>query len=356
MAAVMLPTAAFAQLKMDGKGKMSVGAEYAPTFSPTQVGSGRADTLSVLKVFGPYGSYCGGGQVAFGDWDYQGNAKVSVGEYGNTNTDRLHLYGWKGFVVSTGASKPTIEYSYRSGASVIVNAPLKAYSFLVLEKDDDTPSIQLSQGKAAAADMLPSLDGISAVACPVVDTDVEQTALATAIDDVAETAQGDVQQVRYGFDIESVEAAMPELVLTDAGGRKYVDYMSFIPLLVDRINRLQARVDELEGAQDEVGRVMRAPTAGAEMAVTGRTELFQNSPNPASAVTGIRYALADDVATAQIKVYDLQGLEKLSFDLATGDGAGSVSIEASTLPAGMYLYSLIADGRLIDTKRMIITK
>ena len=149
---------------------------------------------------------------------------------------------------------------------------------------------------------------------------------------------------------------MPELVLTDAGGRKYVDYMSFIPLLVDRINRLQARVDELEGAQDEVGRVMRAPTAGAEMAVTGRTELFQNSPNPASAVTGIRYALADDVATAQIKVYDLQGLEKLSFDLATGDGAGSVSIEASTLPAGMYLYSLIADGRLIDTKRMIITK
>ena len=35
---------------------------------------------------------------------------------------------------------------------------------------------------------------------------------------------------------------------------------------------------------------------------------------------------------------------------------GTVTIEGGSLDAGMYLYSLIADGKVIDTKRMILTK
>jgi hypothetical protein len=34
----------------------------------------------------------------------------------------------------------------------------------------------------------------------------------------------------------------------------------------------------------------------------------------------------------------------------------SVTIEGHTLKAGMYLYTLIADGKEVDTKRMILTK
>jgi hypothetical protein len=37
-------------------------------------------------------------------------------------------------------------------------------------------------------------------------------------------------------------------------------------------------------------------------------------------------------------------------------GIGSVIVSAGHLEAGMYLYSLIADGQVIDTKRMILTK
>jgi hypothetical protein len=33
-----------------------------------------------------------------------------------------------------------------------------------------------------------------------------------------------------------------------------------------------------------------------------------------------------------------------------------VVINAGNLDAGMYLYSLIADGQIVDTKRMILTK
>ena len=37
-------------------------------------------------------------------------------------------------------------------------------------------------------------------------------------------------------------------------------------------------------------------------------------------------------------------------------GEGCVIVSANALDAGMYLYSLIADGQIIDTKRMILTK
>lgn len=37
-------------------------------------------------------------------------------------------------------------------------------------------------------------------------------------------------------------------------------------------------------------------------------------------------------------------------------GNTSVSIEVHTLKAGMYLYTLITDGKEVDTKKMILTK
>ena len=37
-------------------------------------------------------------------------------------------------------------------------------------------------------------------------------------------------------------------------------------------------------------------------------------------------------------------------------GHVAVKIQANELNAGMYIYSLVADGKVIDTKRMILTK
>lgn len=37
-------------------------------------------------------------------------------------------------------------------------------------------------------------------------------------------------------------------------------------------------------------------------------------------------------------------------------GTNTVTITASELSAGMYLYALVVDNQIIDTKRMILTK
>jgi hypothetical protein len=40
----------------------------------------------------------------------------------------------------------------------------------------------------------------------------------------------------------------------------------------------------------------------------------------------------------------------------SGHGIVDLVIEGRSLDAGMYMYSLVTDGVVIDTKRMILTK
>jgi len=57
---------------------------------------------------------------------------------------------------------------------------------------------------------------------------------------------------------------------------------------------------------------------------------------------------------AFIYVYNLQGIELKSFPVT--QGFNTITIHGSELPAGMYLYALVVDNEIIDTKRMILTK
>ena len=83
--------------------------------------------------------------------------------------------------------------------------------------------------------------------------------------------------------------------------------------------------------------------------------LYQNTPNPFSSNTEISCDIPISFNSAFIYVYNLQGVELMSFPI-TQTGYSAVTVYASALPAGMYLYTLVVDGVIIDTKRMILTK
>jgi len=84
-------------------------------------------------------------------------------------------------------------------------------------------------------------------------------------------------------------------------------------------------------------------------------ELFQNKPNPFNQATEISYVLPANVQRAQLYIYDLNGSQIQSFEL-TDRGRSSVTVQGSSLQAGMYIYTLIADGQEMATKRMILTR
>jgi trimeric autotransporter adhesin len=63
----------------------------------------------------------------------------------------------------------------------------------------------------------------------------------------------------------------------------------------------------------------------------------------------------DEVISATVVVYNLEGKQLKDFRVQ-GRGKTSVKISGSELNAGMYLYALLVDGKVVDTKRMILTK
>jgi hypothetical protein len=83
--------------------------------------------------------------------------------------------------------------------------------------------------------------------------------------------------------------------------------------------------------------------------------LQQNSPNPFSQSTVIRYTLPQTDKQAQLVVSSMAGQIVRQIPLQSGE-AGSITIEGGSLSAGIYHYSLYVGGSLVDTKKMILTK
>jgi len=83
--------------------------------------------------------------------------------------------------------------------------------------------------------------------------------------------------------------------------------------------------------------------------------LDQNTPNPFPNSTMINYTLPQHFAKANILVADRSGKTIKQINI-TGAGKGRVNVEASSLLPGTYNYSLVVDGRVIDSKQMVIAR
>lgn len=88
---------------------------------------------------------------------------------------------------------------------------------------------------------------------------------------------------------------------------------------------------------------------------TIQASLKQNFPNPFTNNTTIGYSLPLKFSTAKIIITDKSGkvLKQLNI---TGTDKGTRTIDASLFPSGIYEYSLFINGRLIDTKQMVLVK
>jgi hypothetical protein len=84
-------------------------------------------------------------------------------------------------------------------------------------------------------------------------------------------------------------------------------------------------------------------------------KLEQNQPNPFNQSTTIRYTLPAKFISAQIVITDQAGkvLKQVNI-LSTSNGV--LNIQAGSLAAGTYNYSLVVDSRMVDTKKMILVK
>jgi hypothetical protein len=174
----------------------------------------------------------------------------------------------------------------------------------------------------------------------------------------------EVRKNRVGFLAQDVEKVIPEVVRYDDSTDIYsIDYTKFTPFLVEAIKEQQLIIDsmkveianlkkQLSGeSQLKSGTLLSSVPDNSELSAN---TLFQNVPNPFLIDTRIEYYILSDVQKAAICIYDLNGKQLRCFPIENR-GYGSVTISGKDLSAGIYLYSMISDGILIDTKRMILT-
>ncbi|MBK7255727.1 MAG: T9SS type A sorting domain-containing protein [Ignavibacteria bacterium] len=84
--------------------------------------------------------------------------------------------------------------------------------------------------------------------------------------------------------------------------------------------------------------------------------LSQNYPNPFNPATNLEFGIPE-LGFVSLKVYDVLGDEVKTLENEIKP-AGNYEIEfdGSHLSSGIYFYSLLIDGNIIDTKRMILLK
>jgi Chaperone of endosialidase/Secretion system C-terminal sorting domain len=182
-------------------------------------------------------------------------------------------------------------------------------------------------------------------------------------------------KLQHGLISQEVEKIFPELVTnsfvpgtsTDKNedgkpvAYKGLNYMGLIPMLIKGMQEQQLQIDALT-------KQLEAKSANNTLVLTEKNSLnlpaeienkafglSQNTPNPFSEKTTISYSLPTDVNKAILGVFDLNGKMLLQFNLQSGKNQ-QIQVNANTLSAGMYIYSIIANGQEVISKRMILTK
>lgn len=146
-----------------------------------------------------------------------------------------------------------------------------------------------------------------------------------------------------GFLAQDVETIIPEAVMTDDEGKKLINYTAVIPYLVEAIKDLQGQIERLESEKGN-NLSVEEPTA----------VLFQNTPNPSHGTTTIPVEISQYATSAFIQICNLHGVQVKKVNIAE-KGKSKVQINTSDMKAGIYMYSLIVDNKLISSKRMIVS-
>lgn len=363
IASAAIAATSSAQLKVASNGQIRVGDDKGMTTSlitPAAIGVDPGvgvvvpnrfpnDTTSTIHVGGK-GTYDSGGLISFG---YRGHVSIGESEYDSSavNGDGvLELVGKGGVTYTSGDN--TI-FSYNPTLRIVGSSSRSSFIF---QPSVSAPQYLTTSDARCKTDIEPLEDMGSQLRdiVPVSYTLVQETGAENQDAPAGAPRKSGAQQNaqhQYGFLAQDVREVYPELVYEDSEGMLSIDYTGFIPILVDAIQNLQSTVEAQAATIEALQNKDQEAVPGNGSVVAS---LSQNRPNPFRTSTVISCVLPDEVSQAFLCVYDLNGNQKMRRDIPQR-GSVDITIEGNTLTAGMYIYTLIADGLEIDSKRMILT-
>lgn len=137
-----------------------------------------------------------------------------------------------------------------------------------------------------------------------------------------------------------------------------IQYDAIIPVLIKAIQEQQQEIEALKKATVKETKVNDATSSTTEVSAAniklGTANLEQNIPNPLRNNTSIRYSIPADTKSAFLLITDMNG--KTVKQLPIKSGSGVINIDASLLNTGTYSYTLVVNGKTIETKKMVVAR
>ena len=161
-----------------------------------------------------------------------------------------------------------------------------------------------------------------------------------------------------GYNFSGVHAPEGE---TDTYG---ISYYQFVVPLVKAVQEQQEMIEAQKAINENLQQqILELKKLVAEKPSTStglnqqnginRFSMEQNEPNPFTHETIVKYNLPETVNNAYMAVYDLSGKQLATFPI-TQKGSSSITVTSEKLSAGIYMYSIVADGKIFDSKKMIV--
>ena len=232
---------------------------------------------------------------------------------------------------------------------------------IILSPSVQTPTASLQTYTSADAEsIVDKMAGLNAIeyynTMPAFANAAVSGDTVAAVPTMTEIEASTFEKKHYALSADALEDIYPDLVYENADGSKSINYIEMIPLLVQSINELNAKIAVLENKASNKPTTSRGGTTLiSENMETDIISLSQNKPNPFSDKTTIELSIPENITKATLCIYDMNGTQIKQIEMSER-GQFSQDISSTGLANGMYLYSLIADGKLISTKRMIILK
>ena len=378
--AILFATTSFAQLRIDSLGRALVGTPYMPH---DQCG------VTTMSIFGNHGTYKAGSKLTFGDFgrrDHNG-WNVFVGEYDTIDSDKLWLHGKRGFHISVGNGFELASYDYKYSLSfpweinyvrersIKVRTNINAKRFLTYFGNKNMSQPDAMSGSLTQIMQLSPITYSYHMPISDFGTDIPDVPSINSIptENITEKTRMDIAEdsalrseltaegFNFGLGLESFEAQFPTLVSIDEEGNKYIDYVSLVPVLVSSIQEQQQIIESQNAIIEDIRTQMynmqdtlhQLVLRRDSLATATNSHLDQNIPNPFDEGTSIGYYISTDATIATLYIFNMSGILIDALNI-TQFGTGSVDFDGSQLPDGMYVYTLVVDGNIADSKRMMI--
>jgi trimeric autotransporter adhesin len=155
-------------------------------------------------------------------------------------------------------------------------------------------------------------------------------------------------ELQYGLLAQDVQKVIPSLVIESENGDLAMNYTGLIPVLIEALKDQQAQINELKQQLTD-----NFKAQNQDLLQFSNTKIISVSPNPSNDVISISMNIEKEVQTATLQVHDINGIVLSSLNIKERTTNVSKTLQKDNFGKGIYIVSLIVNGKSIDTKKII---